>query len=305
MTDYAKALDFALKCEDLAVKNKKDIEQALALDAIGTIYNDLGDKDKCSDYFFHELKISEKMNDQAGMAQALSRIGVLYTEMKNFAKALEYLNKSLEITRKQNNKVGISSNLNSIANVYAEQKDYSKALENYMESLRLAEEIGDLRRQGSNALSIGTTCLKMDNSVQALQYFMHALNIFHSLNNHLRIARCHIQLGEYYLEAGLLNTGIIYADSALEAGREHGFKDVAYNAADLLRRLHFAGNNLSAAYNYSLIESHWRDSLIHGEQQKTLMKLETQYQFEKEQNSRAIRQQRRDFIVIIVIIILL
>jgi len=304
-TDYVNALGYAMKSNDLAGKLKMELEQAISLDAIGTIYNDLGDKDKCSEYFFKELKIYERIKDQVGMSQAMSRIGVLYTEMKNYPKALEYLTKALDINKKRNEKIGISSNLNSIANVFAERKEYKKALNYYIESLRIAVEVGDLRREGSNSLSIGSTYLKTDEPKKALEYFMKALRIFHGLNNHLRIARCQVQLGEYYLQSGNLKTGITFADSALEAGQQHGFKDVAYNAADLLRRLHFSNQDLASSYKYAMLESQWKDSIMNGERQKTLTKLETQYQFDKEQSLKAIKQQRRDFVAILLIIVLL
>ena len=66
-------------------------EEAIALDAMGTIYNDFGDKDKSSEYFFKSLKIYDQLNDKRGMAQASSRIGVSYYKQKNYQKALEYL----------------------------------------------------------------------------------------------------------------------------------------------------------------------------------------------------------------------
>jgi tetratricopeptide (TPR) repeat protein len=305
LTEYSKALTFSFAARDLAEKQHHDIDVALALDVTGTIYNDLGDKDKCSDYFFQELRIYEKLNDLPGMSQAMSRIGVLYLDQKNYPKALEYLNKSLELTRKQKNNIGISSNLNSIANVYAAQSDYQKALKFYKESLQIAVSMGDVRRQGTNSLSIGTAYLKSRNYPLALEYFHKALQIFHSLNNHLRIARCQIQLGEYYLSISDLKTGIRYADSALSVGQEHGFKDVAYNSAELLHRLNLAGKDTLRAYHYAILESQWKDSLTNGEKMKTLTKLEVQYQFDKEQHLKEIKQQRRDYVVIIVIIILL
>ncbi|MCX6281789.1 MAG: tetratricopeptide repeat protein [Bacteroidetes bacterium] len=304
-TDYSNALNFSFKAKDLAEKIHMDHEIAFSLDAIGTIYNDLGDKDKCSDYFFQELRIYEKINDFSGMSQALSRIGVLYLDMKNYTKALEYLSRSLDIARKQKDNIGISSNLNSIANVYAAQLDYQKALKFYMESLQIAVDIGDLRRQGTNSLSIGTVYLKIKNYPLAVEYFRKALGIFHKLNNHLRIARCQIQIGEYYLSTRDPLTGITYADSALEAGQEHGFKDVAYNASELLHRLNLTRKDTLRAYHYAILESQWKDSLNNGEKQKTLTKLEVQYQFEKDLHTKAIKQQRRDFVVIIVIITLL
>ena len=304
-TNYIKALNTAIEAKDLAEKLKQEREQALAMDAIGSVYNDLGDMDKCSEYFFRVLKIYEKLNDQAGMSQALSRIGVLYSGQKNNAKALEYLSRSLTITRKQGNKTGISSNLNSIATVYSDMKDYRKALSYYTDSYKIAKEIGDLRLQGAVSFHIGIAYMDLNESKLALEYLQNALSIFHTLNNELRLARTQIQIGDYYLQSGDLKPGISYADSALQIGIEHGFRDVAYNASELLHRIYLTRKDTLKAYHYAILENQWKDSLVNGEKQKTLTKLEAQYQFEKEQAARSIKQQRRDFFIIILIIILL
>ncbi len=304
-TDYIKALNTALAAKDLAEKLRQEREQALAMDAIGSVYNDLGDMDKSSEYFFNVIKIYEKLNDQTGMAQALSRIGVLYSSLKNNTKALEYLLRSLEITRKQDNKTGISSNLNSIANVYSDMKDYRKALSYYTESNKIAEEIGDLRLQGAISFHIGIAYMNLNESALSLEYLQNALVIFHTLNNQLRLARTQNQLAEYYLQSGDLKPGIKYADSALHIGVDHGFRDVAYNASELLHRIYLSIKDTSKAYHYAILEGQWKDSLVNGEKQKTLSKLEAQYQFEKEEAARSIKQQRRDYVIIILIIILL
>jgi len=304
-TDYIKALNSALEAKEIAEKLKKEREQALSMDAIGSVYSDLGDMDRSSEYFFNVLKIFEKLNDQTGMSQAMSRIGVLYSSLKNNTKALEYLSRSLAITKKQNNKTGISSNLNSIANVYTEMKDYRKALSYYNESHKIAEEIGDMRLQGTISFHMGIAYMKLGENSLALESLQDALKVFHTLNNELRLARTQIQLGEYYLHAGNISPGINYADSALQTGQLHGFRDVALNASELLHRLYLSKKDTLKAYRYAILESQWKDSVVNGEKQKTLTKLETQYQFEKEQAARSIKQQRRDFVVLIFIIILL
>ena len=137
-SEYAKALDYATRSNELATRLDMKKEVALALDGIGAIFDDFGDKDKSSEYYFKSLKIYEELQETRGMAQATSRIGVLYYKQKNYQKALEYLFISLDLSRKTNLSDGITSNLNSIANVYADQNDFQKALKNYEEAIDIA-----------------------------------------------------------------------------------------------------------------------------------------------------------------------
>lgn len=303
--DYTRTLDYAIKSKELAEKLSMKREVALAFDALGVIYDDFGDEDKSSEYFFKSLKIYEELKDYRGMAQASSRIGILYYKQKNYPKALEYFFISLDYARKTNSMDGVASNLNSIANVYADQDEFQKALKNYTEALDIAVNTGDLRREGSISLSIGTTYLKMKNYQLSVENLQRALKIFTKLNNQLRITRCQVQFGEFYLATRDYQKGIEYAREALGKSQKQGFKEVELNAAELLHRLSLAMKDTLKAYHYAMLESQLKDSLYNGEKQKTLTKLEAQYQFDKEQSRKTIAQQRRDFVTILLILILL
>jgi tetratricopeptide (TPR) repeat protein len=304
-TEYAKTLDYAVRSKELAEKLGMNKEVALALDAMGAIYDDFGDKDKSSECYFGSLKIYEQLKDIRGMAQSSSRIGVLYLKQKNYAKALEYLTVSLDLARKSNSTDGIASNLNSIANVYADRNDFQQALKNYHEALAIAMKYSDMRMEGSISLSLGTTYLKIKNYRLSIEYFQRALEIFKKLNNQLRIAKCQVQMGEYYLANNDFSKGFEFAGEALAQSRKQGFKEVELSSAQLLHRLSLAMKDTLRAYRFATLESQLKDSLTNGEKQKTLTKLEAQYQFDKEQAKQAIAEQRKDFTLIIFIISLL
>jgi tetratricopeptide (TPR) repeat protein len=303
--DYAKTLDNAIKSKELAGKLGMKLEIALALDALGVIYDDFGDKDKSSESFFQSLKIYEEANDIRGMAQENSRIGILYLKQKNYPKALEYFFISLDLAKKANSPDGVASNLNSIANVYSDQNDFQKALKNYMEAFRIAVQAGDMRREGSISLSVGTTYLKMRNYRLSFEFIQRALSIFTRLNNQLRITKCQVQFGEYYMATKDYKKGFEFAKDALDMSAKQGFKEVELSAAKLLHRLSLATKDTLKAYRFAILEGQLNDSLVSGEKQKNLTKLEAQYQFDKEQSKKTIAQQRKDYITIILIILLL
>ena len=304
-TNYTIALDYAVKSRELAEKHHMDREDAFAIVALGTIYDDFGDKDKSAEYYFTGLKIYERIKDIKGMAQASSRIGVLYYKQKNYQKALEYLFHSLDLTRKTNSSDGIASNLNSIAKVYIEQNDFQKALKALNEGMEIAVKSSDSKMESSISLSLGTTYMKMKDFPLSLEYFNRALTIFINLNNQLRIAKCQVQIGEYYLATKEYLQGIKYGKEALEQSNKQGFKEIELGAAQLLHRLSLAMKDTLKAYHYAILESELKDSLANGENQKTLTKLEAQHHFDREQAKKTIAQQRKDFITIILIISLL
>jgi hypothetical protein len=121
----------------------------------------------------------------------------------------------------------------------------------------------------------------------------------------MRIAKCQIQLGELYLATNDFQKGINYTNAVLEKSQKEGFKEIAFNAAELLHKLYLGRKDTLKAYRYAILESQWKDSLTNGEKLKTLTRLEVQHQFDKEQSLKAIAQQRQNFIIIILILGLL
>jgi DNA-binding CsgD family transcriptional regulator len=68
----------------------------------------------------------------------------------------------------------------------------------------------------------------------------------------------------------------------------------------VLNKLYLVRKDSATAFRYFILEKQYQDSLFLDEKQKTLSKLELQYQFEKnEQNARAERQRRNIAIIVI------
>jgi DNA-binding CsgD family transcriptional regulator len=113
-----------------------------------------------------------------------------------------------------------------------------------------------------------------------------------------------VQVGEYYLATRDYPRGFEFAGEALERSRKQGFIEVELSAAQLLRRLSLAVRDTLKAYNYAILENQIKDSITNGEKQKTLTKLEAQYQFDKEQTRKTLAQQKKDYVTVIIIILL-
>ena len=88
------------------------------------------------------MKLSEELNDQAGMAQAFDGLNRIYIHRKEYAKALDFALKAADISHKIGNKQEEAIALQGIAWVYYEHfKDYKKAEEYARKGLKLAEEL--------------------------------------------------------------------------------------------------------------------------------------------------------------------
>lgn len=300
LSDLNNAMESALQSKFLAEKLDNNEYLALTLDAIGVIYYDIGYQAKSSEHFFASLKIYEKLDDKEGIGANLCRIGTLYLDQKDYEKAVEYYTMSIEIAREINSNEGIASNLNNLAKVYFEKQEFEKALEIYEEALAINLEEENTYLIASNYLNIADVYLEMKQYPVASSNLQSAEKMFEKLGNRLRLAKTRIMLAEVYFATGQMKQSEDLALITLEIGMENNYKEIIVSSSGLLSRLNLSQSDSAAAFRYFSLEQQYRDSLFLEEKQKTLTKLELQYQFEKIENKLHLARQRRNTAIFII-----
>jgi tetratricopeptide (TPR) repeat protein len=299
-SDLYKAMELAMQAKILAEDLTLEKELARTLDAIGVIYYDIGDQTKSSEYIYASLKIVEKLQDKEGMGATYCQIGTLYLDQKDFDKAEEYYLKSIELAKEIKSNEGIASNLNNLAKVYYVKKDYRNALDRYEEALNVNLEEGNFYLVASNYLNIADVYLDLKRYPEAISKIQQARDIFEKIGNKLRLAKSQVMLSKLFFETGQLEQSKLLAKNTLEIGVSERYKEIVANTAEILNKLYLAQRDSAVAYRYYVLENQYRDSLFLDEKQKTLTKLELQYQFEKnEQNIKMVKQRRNIAIIVI------
>jgi tetratricopeptide (TPR) repeat protein len=299
-SDLSKAMELAMKAKILAEDLSLDKELAKTLDAIGVIYYDIGNQTKSSEYIFASLKIVEKLQDKEGMGATYCQIGTLYLDQKDYDKAVEYYSKSIELAKEIKSNEGIASNLNNVAKVYFEKKEYDMALERYEEALKINSEEGNSYLVASNYLNFADVYLDLKRYPEAISKIQQARDIFEKIGNKLRLAKSQVMLSKIYFETGQPEKSKILAKNTLDIGEVEGYKEIVVSAAEILNKIYLSQRDSSTAYRYYVLENEYRDSLFLDEKQKTLTKLELQYQFEKNEQTLKIARQRKNVVILII-----
>jgi tetratricopeptide (TPR) repeat protein len=299
-SDLPRAMELALKAKILAEDLSLDKELATALDAIGVIYYDIGNQTKSSEYIFASLKIVEKLQDKEGMGATYCQIGTLYLDQKDFDKAEDYYLKSLELAKNIKSNEGIASNLNNLAKVYYVKKDWHNALNRYQEALKINLEEGNSYLVASNYLNIANVFFDLKRYHEAISKIQQAGDIFEKIGNKLRLAKSHVMLSNIYFETGQQEQSKALAMNSLEIAQAEGYNEIVVNAAEILNKLYVEQKDSAMAYRYYVLENQYKDSLFLAEKQKTLIKLELQYQFEKNEQELKIAKQRRNVVILII-----
>lgn len=266
-----------------------------ALNNIATVYENRGDIIKSLEYHHRSLKISEEVNDTAGIANSFNNMGVLYYYQNDLVRALEYFTKSLHIRERIGDKEGISYCLNNLGEIYisqAEQKPgknekislVKKALENYKKALKIREEINDKPgiAQSLNSIAGAYDGLGGDSALhKALEYYMKAVVVHTEAKNKGGMANSTYNVAAIYFDMGKKDKAIEYATRSLNLAKEVGYPGDMRNAARLLTICYKASGDYKKAFENYELQIQMNDSIVNGETKKASIKSQLKYEYEK------------------------
>jgi tetratricopeptide (TPR) repeat protein len=296
--DYITALKFTEEAKESADRLGLTRETAISLGNLSIIYGAVGDYSKSSKYNFQVLKLFEQINDKYYIGVALGNIGTDFAIQGNYEKAIEYLFKSLKIAKDLGDKPGIAYQYNNLAGVYLKGfRDYKEAINSSFKALAVNKELGNKSQEGANLVNIGSAYFNMSQKDSALFYYQNAITILNALNSPLRLAICQILLGEYYSSVNDFDKGLEYTLSALAIGQAYNSIETILSASAVAHSLYLNQKDFENAHKYQTIEYQAKDSLYLQQSKKEIVKLEIQYNQDKLEKVRQIKQQRRNYLI--------
>ncbi|MFC2087913.1 tetratricopeptide repeat protein, partial [Bacteroidota bacterium] len=182
---------------------RKEGEEKIVADALaslGSMEDDLGNREKAIEYLREAKDISEKINYRDGINKSLNNLGIVYFYLGQYSIASQYIKDQYEYAKENKDTSAIASSLNMLGVFYYYQGTYYRALEYYLEALKISEKLGDQERIARNTLNIANIYKELDSFKEALAYYTKALNIFETLENKPNIATCYSNIGLLYLE---------------------------------------------------------------------------------------------------------
>lgn len=298
LTEYSLAMQTFETVIKLSEKNNMSNELAISNGVIGIIYAELGDFDNSAKFNFKALELFEKANNKKEIGVTLGNIAADMMSQKNYKKALDYMNEAINIAKLINDKYGIAQQYNNIAGVYyAGYMDYKKALDYFKKAYKVNNELGDQLQLGMNLLNIGYCYFRLKENDSAFLCFEKSRNIFMRIDNQIRIANVDIALSKFFYEITKPDSSLKYSKEALKIGMKFNSKEIISQAADMLHEIYLLKKDTINAYRYLVINFQAKDSLATMQSQKTLFRLEYQYNYEKQDKERKLKQQRNYYIL--------
>lgn len=306
MGNYDQAVESSELAIELAVKHDMKNEEAIASGVLAFLFADIGDYDKSAQYNFKSLKLFEETGNTVEIGITYGNIAADMLVQKNYSKALDYMHKALKIAESVEDKPGIAQQYNNIAGLYFNSiGNYTQALEYYAKSLQVNREINDQSQIGVNLLNIGYCWFRLKKIDSARIYFNRANDVFVKTGSSRLIANGELALANYYNEIHNYNESLVHSIKALNLGKQTDSKETIAEASEIIYKTYLIKGDTIRAFRYSDINYRINDTLQNLQSQKTLFKLEYQYNYEKRDKERQLKAQRNYYIMGFIILGLL
>ncbi|OFY86830.1 MAG: hypothetical protein A3F72_21325 [Bacteroidetes bacterium RIFCSPLOWO2_12_FULL_35_15] len=300
--EFEKALEYYLKVlmvyEEINKTNKGDFSSKTGIGAaynnLGVVYTALGNYSEALQNHLKSLKIKEEIGDKSGIAYSYNNIGIVYEYQEDFDHALEYYFKSLKIRQETGNKMGIANSFNNIGNIYSGKKKHKEALEYLKMSVEIKEELGDKEGIAASYSNIGMLYFDLggfqknpDSAAiyykNALFYLKEVLKMDEENNDKSGMATSDVNIGSVLTWLGRFEEAEEYLQRGLKLAMESDEKDLVKNAYMGLSELNSKTGNYKNAFEYHLLYSQIKDSLLNEESGKQIKEMSARFESEKKE----------------------
>lgn len=281
--DYPHALEYAQRALKVRLDAglKKDVSKSYT--NIGLIYDEQGYFPEALRYYFQALKIDEELNNQDAIARDYNNIGIIYYSQKNFKDALDYQTRALNIRLKTGDKRGLTESYSNVGLIHFDMQNYEEAFKNYEAAFKLREEIGDRAGIAISYNNFGAYYEQEKDYTKALDAYNRSLAINEEIGYKKSQSDVHHSIGNVYEVQGKLNEALSHQLVAMNIAKEIGALDYLQKIYERLAKLYAARGDYNNAYKYQGLYHTTSDSIFNQEKTKSLVRMQMQYEFNKEQ----------------------
>lgn len=233
-------------------------------------------------YFHKSLKIQEHLNELDAVATTLNNIGTIYNTLGNIEKTIEYLEKSLKIREEIDDVKGIAQSLNNIGTIYYNQKELSKGLNYFERSLDLYKQVGDKEGMAYSLSNIGNIYDLMK-SPKGLSYHQRSLKLREDIGDKKGQAFGLVNVSKSHFLNGNINEALDYGKRGYELANKMGFPDNIQKSSYILSKIYKSQSKYPLALEFYEQSVLMKDSIKNEESNRASYKLQTKYEFEKQQ----------------------
>ena len=200
--DKKKALEYLNQALALHKSNGNRVGQLTSIMSISMSYQYMGDYKKSLTFAEQSAALANELGDRSREGSAFNNLCVLHEDLGEFKRALDYCKRSLEIRHSANEALGEAVTLGNLAGVNADLGDYQQALDFYQRSEAKYKALENRSGQGVTFNNIGWVYATLGAYDKAIDFYGQAAEIFLAIGDPYRAANALSNQGATYANLG-------------------------------------------------------------------------------------------------------
>ena len=275
-----------------ALDSKEDLAFFLVQAGVGEYF--LGDLQRSLERYQEARTVFEALENAWGTNMCVVNIGVNFLQLGMMEEALDMFEQSMEIQLAHEMTNFIPSTHFNIAEAHLELGHAREAKSSYLACLTSAQEMEMPRLEGQAHNGLARYYYAQDSLDRSYHHARQSLELLEKLDFPQGVAETELTLAKLLLPRGEPREAIRYGGNAYRWAVETGNDNIAKEAAWILSESHTGLKQFEKALTYFKEFRTLEDSLLSKEKIRDAARLAAQYEFEKEQDSLALDQQRKD-----------
>jgi CHAT domain-containing protein len=207
------------------------------LDALGDVYNSLGQYEQALEPLNRALRLFESLRFDWGIAESLNNLGNVHFNLDQSEQALEAYSAALMLLQQRNIPdfdPYIARVLDNLGILYADMGQYARAIEYHTRALEIRKRLGSDPEIAISLTNLGNIYIYQDKYAQALECYIEAQPLFERLGNDRDTAADLTNMGSAYAGLGQYLKAHDFYERALEKLKQPGNeRDRAEDFTDL------------------------------------------------------------------------
>jgi two-component system, NarL family, sensor kinase len=281
---YDSAIHYYNKTIRYCSEEKISIGIAKGYANMANAYQFKGDYSKAAKYYLGSIKLFEKTNDSAIISQSYQNLSALYDNINNQKLELLYLKKAIQYSDKTK-KEQLGLLYGDVGLTLLNQNKTKEAFVYFKKTEDLSKMDKSERLLFFTKRNLGEYYKNTKNYLKAISYYEDALVLSESQKDAFQKADLYNTLSELYLEIKNFNKSLHYGFLTLELAKEINAKEFLFRSQKRISTIYNQLGQYQKGYDYLLISSDIKDTLLNENHIKQMSLLQTQFETEKKDKS--------------------
>jgi serine phosphatase RsbU (regulator of sigma subunit) len=245
-------------------------------------FDQKGDINAATESYIKSLAIREEIKDSIGIAESYVNLAYILQHQGDLFSAINYLNKAEIIFKSHKDSFGLVNIYINLGGDYYLNQNYDSAQFLFEKSIELAEKINDANGMSYALNNLAAIYYKKGLLEKTEESYHKSLMLREKSGVKGQIARSHQNLGRFYYNINDIEKSIYHANISFEIAQELQSPVIISNSAILLSDIYNKQSDYKKAHEFLLIHVEMKDSILSDETQKTTIKQQVKYEYEKQ-----------------------